>query len=97
LVDDLGLVNIDAATGDEGVDLKLTADINALILRAQVEKDEITRMINHVYKDARHTDARGLNEVRAHRQDKIVAWQRDFDFKLFVDPGGRARIVPTTR
>jgi len=79
LVDDLKLINIDAATGDEEADLKLTADINALILRAEMEKDEITRMINHVYKDAGPTDTLGLNQVRAHRQDKIVAWQQDFD------------------
>ena len=79
LVDDLKLINIDAATGDEEVDLKLTADINALILRAEMEKDEITRMINHVYKDAGPTDTLGLNQVRAYRQDKIVAWQQDFD------------------
>jgi len=79
LVDDLKLINIDAATGDEEVDLKLTADINALILRAEMEKNEITRMINHVYKDAGPTDTLGLNQVRAYRQDKIVAWQQDFD------------------
>jgi 1-phosphatidylinositol-3-phosphate 5-kinase len=79
LVDDLKLINIDAATGDEEADLKLTADINTLILRAEMEKDEITRMINHVYKDTGPTDTLGLNQVRAHRQDKIVAWQQDFD------------------
>jgi len=79
LVDDLKLINIDAATGDEEADLKLTADINALILRAEMEKDEITRMINHVYKDTGPTDTLGLNQVRAYRQDKIVAWQQDFD------------------
>ena len=79
LVDDLKLINIDAAIGDEDTDQKLTADINALILRAEREKDEITRMINHVYKDTGPTDTLGLNQVRAHRQDKIVAWQQDFD------------------
>jgi len=79
LVDDLKLINIDAATGDEEADLKLTADINALILRAEMEKDEITMMINHVYKDTGSTDTLGLNQVRAYRQDKIVAWQQDFD------------------
>ena len=79
LVDDLKLINIDAATGDEEADQKLTADINALILRAEMEKDEITKMINHVYKDTGPTDTLGLNQVRAYRQDKIVAWQQDFD------------------
>jgi 1-phosphatidylinositol-3-phosphate 5-kinase len=79
LVDDLKLINIDAATGDEEADLRLTADINALILRAEMEKDEITGMINHVYKDTGPTDTLGLSQVRAYRQDKIVAWQQDFD------------------
>ena len=79
LVDDLKLINIDAAIGDEEADQSLTADINALILRAEIEKDEITRMINQVYKDTGPTDTLGLNQVRAHRQDKIVAWQQDFD------------------
>ena len=79
LVDDLKLINIDAATGDEEADQKLTVDINALILRAEMERDEVTRMINHVYKDTGPTDTLGLNQVRAHWQDKIVAWQQDFD------------------
>lgn len=79
LIDDLKLINIDAATGDEEADQKLTVDINALILRAEMEKDEITRMINQVYKDTAPTDTLGLNQVRAYRQDKIVAWQQDFD------------------
>ena len=79
LIDDLKLINIDAATGDEEADQRLTADINALILRAEMEKDEITMMINQVYKDTAPTDTLGLNQVRAHQQDKIVAWQQDFD------------------
>lgn len=79
LIDDLKLINIDAATGDEEADQKLTADINALILRAELEKDEITLMINQVYKDSAPADTLGLNQVRAYRQDKIVAWQQDFD------------------
>lgn len=79
LIDDLKLINIDAATGDEEADQKLTADINALILRAEMEKDEITMMINQVYKDTAPTDTLGLSQVRAYRQDKIVAWQQDFD------------------
>jgi 1-phosphatidylinositol-3-phosphate 5-kinase len=79
LLDDLKLINIDAATGDEEADLKLTADINVLITRAELEKDEIARLINKVYKDTPPTDTLGLNQVRAYRQDKIVAWQQDFD------------------
>ena len=86
LIDDLKLINIDAATGDEEADQKLTADINALILRAEREKDEITRIINHVYKDTGLIDTLGLNQVRAYRQDKIVAWQQDFDHLPKVRP-----------
>jgi 1-phosphatidylinositol-3-phosphate 5-kinase len=36
LVDDLKLISIDAATGDEESDARLTADINLLISRAEV-------------------------------------------------------------
>jgi 1-phosphatidylinositol-3-phosphate 5-kinase len=79
LINDLKLINIDAATGDEEADQKLTADINALVLRAELEKDELTMMVNQVYKDNAPADTLGLNQVRAHRQDKIVAWQQDFD------------------
>ena len=91
LVDDLKLINIDAATGEEEADQKLTVDINALILRAEMERDEITRMINHVYKDTTPTDTLGLNQVRAYRQDKIVAWQQDFDRLPKVRPAQISR------
>lgn len=79
LIDDLKLINIDAATGDEEADALLTAQINALILRAEGEKNEVTRFINKVYKDSAATDTLALNQVRAKRQDLIVAWQQDFD------------------
>ncbi|KDQ63031.1 hypothetical protein JAAARDRAFT_120591 [Jaapia argillacea MUCL 33604] len=79
LVDDLKLINIDAATGDEEVDARLTRDINALIVRAESEKDEVTTLINKIYTDSPPTDTFALNQVRAFRQDKIVAWQQDFD------------------
>jgi len=79
LIDDLKLINIDAATGDEEADAKLTADINALILRAQSEKEEIAHLINTIYKESAATDTMALNRVRSYRQDKIVAWEADFD------------------
>lgn len=79
LIDDLKLINIDAATGDEVADAALTAQINHLILRAEWEKNEVTRFINQVYKDSAPTDTLALNQVRAKRQDLIVAWQQDFD------------------
>jgi 1-phosphatidylinositol-3-phosphate 5-kinase len=79
LIDDLKLINIDAATGDEESDARLTADINILISRAEAEREEIARMINRVYKDSSATDTLALNQVRAFRQDRIVAWQLDFD------------------
>ncbi|KAI0692977.1 hypothetical protein BC835DRAFT_1355522 [Cytidiella melzeri] len=79
LVDDLKLINIDAATGEEEADAMLTSHINTLILRAEREKNEVTSFINLVYKDSAPTDTLALNQVRAKRQDLIVAWQQDFD------------------
>ncbi|TDL28185.1 hypothetical protein BD410DRAFT_782156 [Rickenella mellea] len=79
LIDDLKLINIDAATGDEETDIKLTEDINILIDRAEAEKTEMTRLIHLVYRESSPVDTLALNQVRAHRQDKIVAWQQDFD------------------
>lgn len=79
LVDDLKLISIDAATGDEEVDARVTSDINTLINRAEAEKEEVARLINRVYKESAPTDTLALNQVRSFRQDKIVAWQQDFD------------------
>ncbi|KAG0707565.1 hypothetical protein DFH29DRAFT_994993 [Suillus ampliporus] len=79
LVDDLKLISIDAATGDEEQDAKLTADINNLITRAEDEREEIAQLINKIYKESDPTDTLALNQVRSFRQDKLVAWQQDFD------------------
>lgn len=79
LIDDLKLINIDAAIGDEEADTKLTADINQLINRAELEKAQVARLINEIYTDSAPTDTLALNQVRSFRQDKIVAWQADFD------------------
>lgn len=79
LVDDLKLINIDAATGDEEVDEKLTAEINVLIERAESEQVELVQLIDQVYKISAPFDTLALNRVRAERQDRIVAWQQDFD------------------
>lgn len=79
LVDDLKLINIDAATGEEEHDAKLTADINNLISRAEAERQEITQLINKVYQESSPMDTLALNQVRSFRQDRIVAWQSDFD------------------
>ncbi|KAK7063831.1 1-phosphatidylinositol-3-phosphate 5-kinase [Favolaschia claudopus] len=79
LIDDLKLISIDAATGDEQSDARLLADINKLISRAEVEKEDISRLINRIYRDSSPTDTFALNQVHAYRQDKIVAWQQDFD------------------
>ena len=86
LVGDLKLVGIDAAKGGEEVDSKLVTDINALIHRAEMEKGEITRMINQVYRETGPTDTLGLNQALAYRQDKIAAWQQDFDHLPKVRP-----------
>jgi 1-phosphatidylinositol-3-phosphate 5-kinase len=79
LIDDLKLISIDAATGDEEFDAHLIADVNALIIRAEAEREEISQLINRVYTESSPTDTLALNQVRSFRQDKIVAWQQDFD------------------
>ncbi|KZT08628.1 uncharacterized protein LAESUDRAFT_757348 [Laetiporus sulphureus 93-53] len=79
LIDDLKLINIDAATGDEEADAKLTIEINQLIIRAEWEKADIARLINTIYSETAPTDTLALNQIRAYRQDKMVAWQQDFD------------------
>ena len=79
LVDDLKLISIDAATGEEEHDEKLTADINSLISRAEAERQEIGQLINKVYQESSPMDTLALNQVRSFRQDRIVAWQADFD------------------
>ncbi|OBZ68491.1 1-phosphatidylinositol 3-phosphate 5-kinase FAB1, partial [Grifola frondosa] len=95
LVDDLKLINIDAATGDEEADALLTAHINGLIIKAESEKDDITRLIDKIYRETPSTDTLALNQVRAYRQDRIVAWQQDFDrlpkprMPQFLDRVGR--------
>lgn len=79
LVDDLKLISIDAATGDENTDARLLAEINALISRAEYEREDICRLINRTYRESAPTDTLALNQVPAYRQDKIVGWQADFD------------------
>lgn len=79
LIDDLQLIGIDAATDDEDHNVNLTADINKLIARAVAEREEIAHLINKVYNESPPTDTLALNQVRAFRQDRIVAWQQDFD------------------
>ena len=79
LVHDLNLTRMDAATGDEEADAKLTTWLNQLILRAESEKAEVVRIVNEIYRESSPTDTLALNQVRSHLQDKIVAWQADFD------------------
>jgi len=79
LIDDLKLISIDAATGDEETDARLLLDINALITRAEAEREDISRLINRIYRSSPPTDTLALNQVHSYRQDKIVAWQHDFD------------------
>ena len=79
LIDDLKLISMEAATGDETADALLLADTNALITRAEAEREDISRLINQVYRDSAPTDTLALNQIHAYRQDKIVAWQQDFD------------------
>ena len=79
LINDLKLINVDAATGDSESDAALTSQINLLIERATLERAEIASLIQEVYRDTPPTDTLALNRVRAERQDKIVAWEADFD------------------
>ena len=79
LIDELQLICIDAATGDEETDAELNLHINKLITKAEYERDEFTRMLNRVYRDSLPSDTLALNQVRAYRQDKLVAWQEEFD------------------
>ena len=79
LIDDLKLISIDAATGDEESDKKLIQLINSYIQKAQGEMEELATLINRIYRETQATDTLVLNQVRAQRQDMIVAWQQDFD------------------
>ncbi|KAF8807958.1 hypothetical protein BYT27DRAFT_7190050 [Phlegmacium glaucopus] len=79
LVDDLKLITIEASTGDEKTDARLLADVNSLITRAEAEREDISRLINQLYRSSPPTDTLALNKVHAYRQDKVVAWQIDFD------------------
>jgi len=79
LLHDLNLIRMDGETGDDEDDDKLTAELNQLILRAESEKAEVVGMINDIYCESSPTDTLALNQVRSHLQDKIVAWQADFD------------------
>lgn len=79
LINDLKLINVDAATGDAESDAALTSQISTLIERATQERAEIANLIQEVYRETPPTDTLALNLVRAERQDKIVAWEADFD------------------
>ncbi|KAJ7597343.1 hypothetical protein C8J56DRAFT_316262 [Mycena floridula] len=79
LIDDLKLISIEAATGDEESDARLLVNINSLIVRADAERSEVFALLNRVYRESSPADTLALNQVRSFRQDKIVAWQQDFD------------------
>ncbi|KAL1712815.1 hypothetical protein EV715DRAFT_259118 [Schizophyllum commune] len=79
LIDDLQLISMDAATGDEENDAILLAQVNGFISRAEEEREDISRLINRIYRDSAPTDTLALNQVHSYRQDKIVAWQAEFD------------------
>ena len=79
LVEELKWTAVEAATGDEEADARLTSDINKLIARAEREREEVKSLIDDIYKNSSPMDTLALNRVRSIRQDKIVAWQQDFD------------------
>ena len=79
LIDDLRLIMFEAATGEEDVDALDNSHISALVNKAEWEREDVARLIDQVYKESAPTDTLALNQVRAYRQDRIVAWQQDFD------------------
>ena len=79
LIHDLRLIMFEAATGEEEADAALNSQISALISKAEWEREDVAKLIDQVYKDSSPTDTLALNQVRANRQDRIVAWQQDFD------------------
>jgi 1-phosphatidylinositol-3-phosphate 5-kinase len=79
LVDELQFISIDATTGNEDADSRLNTHINMLITKGELERGEFQRMLNKVYNESSPYDTLALNQVRAHRQDKLVAWQEEFD------------------
>lgn len=79
LINDLKEITIEVSTGEEEVDAQLVASINPLIERADAEREDIARLINETYRNTPPTDTLALNQIHAYRQDKIVAWQQDFD------------------
>jgi 1-phosphatidylinositol-3-phosphate 5-kinase len=96
LIEDLRNIVVDAATGDEEHDVGMANQVNHLIERAKSEREEIARLLNQLYTESAPTDTLALNKARAYRQDKIVAWQQDFDklpkpklAGLAADRGGR--------
>ena len=70
---------IDISTGNEKSDARLLADVNALIIRAEAEREDICRLINQLYRDSLPTDTLALTKVYAYKRDKKVAWYTDFD------------------
>ncbi|KAH9982757.1 hypothetical protein BGW80DRAFT_1264842 [Lactifluus volemus] len=91
LMYDLSLMKMDAATGDEEIDEKFTSELS---LRAESEKAEVIRLANKIYHESLPTDTLALNQVRSYLQDKIVAWQADFDKlpkpkAVFTEKSGR--------
>jgi 1-phosphatidylinositol-3-phosphate 5-kinase len=72
------------------------ADVNALIIRAETEREDICRLINQLYRDSLPTDTLALNKVHAYLRDKKVAWQIDFDRLLLPKPR-TAQLPPAKR
>ncbi|KAF8665459.1 hypothetical protein AX16_000477 [Volvariella volvacea WC 439] len=93
LISDLKLIGIESATGDEVADGKLLAEVNELIARAECEQEDISRMINKIYRESAPTDTLALNVVHPYLQDRIVAWQSDFDKLPKPRPADAKRIA----
>jgi 1-phosphatidylinositol-3-phosphate 5-kinase len=90
LVHDLHQYAMEATTGEEEADQKLRQTLNVLLAKAETERRDVIQLINKIYRDTPPTDTLALNQVHAYRQDRIVAWQLDFD-KLPKLKGGKDR------
>lgn len=77
LVEDLPTISFESMTGQKEVDAALANIISNLVSRAEMERAELVRQANRVFKENSATDTLGFGQVRALLQDRIVEWQKE--------------------
>ncbi|KZV84292.1 hypothetical protein EXIGLDRAFT_293756, partial [Exidia glandulosa HHB12029] len=77
LIEDLRTISFESMTGQKDVDDQLGNIVAGLIGRAEMERAELSRQTNRVYKETPATDTLGFGQVRALLQDRIVEWQKE--------------------